>query len=82
MNTLNITLTDTLHTFVQHQASQRGCGSSEYLLELIGREQERERLRALLLEGAASSPAAPADAAYFERLRAQVHHHAAASVQE
>ena len=82
MNTLNITLTDALHSFVQRQASQRGCGSSEYLLELIGREQERERLRALLLDGAASRPAAPADATYFERLRAQVRHHAAASAQE
>ena len=46
--------------------------SSEYVRELIGKDQERLRLRDLLLAGASSSPTAPADPAYFEGLRAQV----------
>ena len=79
MNTLSITLPDALHAFVQQQATLHGCGSDEYLCQLVTREQAREALRALLLDGAASSPAAPVDAAYFERLRAQVHRHAAAN---
>lgn len=32
-------------------------------------EQERQRLRDLLLEGAVSAPSMPADDAYFDRLR-------------
>ena len=48
-------------------------------LHTFAQQQEREALRVLLLDGAASSPTAPVDAAYFERLRAQVHHHAAAN---
>ena len=82
MNTLNLTLPDALHTFVQQQATLHGCGSDEYLRQLVTREQAREALRALLLDGAASSPSAPVDAAYFARLRAQVQRHTATGAQE
>lgn len=82
MNTLSLTLPDTLHAFVQQQATRHGCGSSEYLCQLVTREQEREALRALLLDGTASSPTAPVDAAYFARLRAQVQRHTATGAQE
>jgi len=34
-------------------------------------DQERSRLHALLLEGAASSPTAPVDRAYFDDLRSR-----------
>lgn len=42
---------------------------SEYMRELIRGDQDRQRLRGLLLEGAASRPADPADEAYFQALR-------------
>ena len=46
MNTLSFTLPDTLHAFVQQQATRHGCGSGEYLCQLVTREQEREALAA------------------------------------
>ena len=73
MPTMNISLPDSLKTYVDEQVAGRGYGtSSEYMRELIRRDQDRERLRALLLDGAESEPAGVADAAYFERLRARV----------
>jgi antitoxin ParD1/3/4 len=76
MSTMNISLPDALKTFVDEQVSQRGYGtSSEYVRELIRKDQERQHLRGLLLEGAASAPAGPADVAYFEGLRRRVGGH-------
>ena len=73
MSTMNISLPDTLKAFVDEQVAQRGYGSSsEYVRELIRKDQERQYLRGLLLEGAASAPAAAADAVYFEGLRDRV----------
>jgi antitoxin ParD1/3/4 len=73
MSTMNISLPDTLKTFVDEQVSQRGYStSSEYVRELIRKDQDRLQLRGLLLEGAASAPTAPADAGYFEGLRTRV----------
>lgn len=70
MGTMNISLPDGLKSFVDEQVASRGYGtSSEYVRELIRKDQERQRLRSLLLEGAASAPASPADGAYFDRLR-------------
>jgi antitoxin ParD1/3/4 len=40
--------------------------------ETIRREQDIQRLRALLLEGAASPLEGPADDAYFERLHERI----------
>ncbi|MBW7931105.1 MAG: type II toxin-antitoxin system ParD family antitoxin [Gammaproteobacteria bacterium] len=73
MATMNISLPDTLKAFVDEQVSQRGYGtSSEYVRELIRKDQDRQQLRGLLLAGAASNPAASADASYFEGLRDRV----------
>ena len=74
MSTMNISLPDALKSFVDEQVSQRGYGtSSEYVRELIRKDQDRLQLRALLLEGAGSAAAAgPADGAYFEALRDRV----------
>ncbi|MBZ8142614.1 type II toxin-antitoxin system ParD family antitoxin [Rubrivivax gelatinosus] len=73
MGTMNISLPDALKTFVDEQVSQRGYGtSSEYVRELIRKDQERQQLRGLLLAGAASAPAAVADEAYFDGLRERV----------
>lgn len=72
MSTMNISLPDTLKAFVDEQVSERGFGTcSEYVRELIRKDQDRQRLRGLLLDGAASAPAAPADSAYFDALRAR-----------
>jgi len=70
---MNISLPDTLKAFVDEQVTERGYGtSSEYVRELIRKDADRLHLRGLLLEGAASAPAAPADAAYFAALRKRV----------
>jgi antitoxin ParD1/3/4 len=70
MGTMNISLPDTLKWFVDEQVAARGYGtSSEYVRELIRKDRERQCLRALLLEGAASEPVSPADGAYFDGLR-------------
>ncbi len=73
MGTMNISLPDGLKAFVDEQVAERGYGSvSEYVRDLIRKEQERSRLRNLLLEGATTAPAGVADAAYFEGLRKQI----------
>lgn len=73
MGTMNISLPDTLKSFVDEQVSQRGYGtSSEYVRELIRRDQDRLQLRNLLLAGTSSAPTAPADQGYFEGLRERV----------
>lgn len=73
MVTMNISLPDALKSFVDGQVSVRGYStSSEHMRELIRKDLDRQRLRGLLLEGAASPPAGPADADYFDRLRSQV----------
>ena len=70
MGTMNISLPVSLKSFVDEQVTQRGYGSSsEYVRELIRKDRERQRLRALLLAGAASEPSSPAEAAYFDTLR-------------
>ncbi|MFH1870717.1 MAG: type II toxin-antitoxin system ParD family antitoxin [Pseudomonadota bacterium] len=73
MSTMNISLPDSLKAFVDEQVDQRGYGtSSEYVRELIRRDQDRLQLRNILLAGAESAVAAPADAAYFATLRGRV----------
>ena len=73
MGTMNVSLPDTLREFVERQVESGGYGtSSEYVRELIRRDQDRLQLRALLLEGAASRVTGEADAAYFARLRSRV----------
>ena len=72
MSTMNISLPEALKSFVDKQVSQGGYGtSSEYLRELIRRDQDRVHLRGLLLVGAQSEPGAPMNSAYFESLRAR-----------
>ncbi|MDP2831971.1 MAG: type II toxin-antitoxin system ParD family antitoxin [Pseudomonadota bacterium] len=74
MTTMNISLPDSLKSFVDEQVVQRGYGtSSEYVRELIRKDQDRTRLRGLLLQGAESAPGKPVDGAYFGKLRDRVH---------
>ncbi len=73
MSTMNISLPNSLKSFVDEQVNQRGYGtSSEYVRELIRKDQDRQQLRELLLAGAASNPTAPVDSSYFDGLREQV----------
>lgn len=70
---MNISLPEMLKAFVDEQVAGRGYGtSSEYVRELIRKDQDRQRLRRLLINGAESAPGAPADDAYFAGLRARV----------
>ena len=67
---MNISLPDSLKAFVDEQVSERGYGtSSEYVRELIRKDQDRQHLRGLLLAGATTAPASEANAAYFDGLR-------------
>lgn len=73
MSTMNISLSESLKAFVDSQVKERGYGtSSEYVCELIRKEQDRQQLRGLLLAGAASSPTRPVGAADFDALRQRV----------
>lgn len=70
MSTMNISLPDTLKSFVDQQVTGRGFGtSSEYVRELIRKDQDRQNLRRLLLEGAATAPTETTDEEYFAKLR-------------
>ena len=70
---MNISLSKSLKSFVESQVASGGYRTSgEYVRKLIRRDRDRQRLRALVLEGAASPPAGTADADYFDRLRGRV----------
>jgi antitoxin ParD1/3/4 len=73
VGTMNISLPDSLKAFVEEQVAEKGYGtSSEYVRELIRKDQDRQHLRGLLLEGANSPASEPADSAYFDALRDRV----------
>ncbi len=73
MTTMNISLPDGLKSFVDEQVSARNFGtSSEYVRELIRKDQDQLQLRGLLLKGGNSNPSAPVDATYFASLRSRV----------
>lgn len=70
---MNVSLPEELKNFVDAQAERGGYGStSEFVRDLIRREQDRQQLRALLLAGASSSSGPTADEGYFSGLRARV----------
>jgi len=79
MSTMNISLPDAMKSFVDEQVAARGYGtSSEYVRELIRREQDREKLRALIAEGLASGRSGVvADQAFFGGLRKRIRETAA-----
>lgn len=73
MSTMNVSLPEPLREFVESQVAARNYGTtSEYVRELIRRDQDRVNLRNLLLTGAESDPAAPADEVWFDELRNRV----------
>ncbi|MFV0645537.1 MAG: type II toxin-antitoxin system ParD family antitoxin [Sphingomonadaceae bacterium] len=73
MSTMNISLPDALKAYIDQQVTVRGYGtSSEYVRELIRKDQDIQRLREMLLDGADSDATAPVDAGYFQGLRDRV----------
>ena len=73
MSTMNVSLRNSLKTYVDEQVAGRGFGTcNESVRELIRRDQDRRRLRRLLLDGATSEPGPPAGTAYFGALRERV----------
>lgn len=76
MTSLNISLPEPLREWIEAQIKGGRYGNaSEYLRELIRRDQERqaqERLEGLLLEGVKSGPASPLTKQDWAELRADV----------
>ena len=67
---MNVSLPEELKEFVETQVEEHGyVSSSEFLRELIRREQDRARLRGLLLQGMESGPGSEINSDYFDRLR-------------
>jgi len=75
-NDMQISLPAALREFLEARvASGRYRSASEYLSELIRRDQDaagREALESSLLEGLDSGPAAPFDEGFFERQRERI----------
>lgn len=70
---MNISLPDPMKTFLDEQVEARGYGSSsECVRALTHKDGDLQKLRGLLLGGAESSPIEPADAIYFDTLRARI----------
>jgi antitoxin ParD1/3/4 len=70
---MNVSLPDEMRAFVDEQVDTGAYGStSEYVRALIRRDQERQQLRGLLLDGAQSAPGPLADDTYFTSLRGRV----------
>ncbi|WP_454252143.1 ribbon-helix-helix domain-containing protein [Pseudomonas sp. R151218B TE3479] len=73
MSTLKISLPDALKSYVDDQVSERGYGTrSEYVRELIRKDQNRHHLRGLVSAGGESAPTVPVGGDNFESLQAKV----------
>ncbi len=70
MSTMNISLPDALKSFVDVQVAHRGYGtSSEYVCELIRKDQQAQQLRTLLLAGAQLPAQEAVTSVYFGAAR-------------
>lgn len=66
MGTMNISLPDSLKAFIDERVESGHYGTlSEYIRELIRKDQGRYQLRRLLMEGLESPNMGPADEAYW-----------------
>ena len=76
MATINISLPDTLRTYVEERVTQDGYSTaSEYFRELVRHDQRRqadERLEALLLKSLNGKPAKPFSKSDIEEVRRAV----------
>ena len=79
MATMNVSLPGELKKFVEAQVEKRGyVSSSEFLRELIRREQDRTQLRELVVQGMESGIGSDMDESYSERLRERIRYSGAA----
>ena len=73
MATLNISLPEGLHEFIERQVAEGGHGdASEYIYKLLREEQTKkakEKVEALLLEGMNSGEPIEVNAEYWEKKR-------------
>ena len=73
MTTMNISLPEALKGFVDQQVAVGAYGSSsEYMRDLIRKEQDRQKLRALVLKGLESPLGPQVGESYFDTLRARI----------
>jgi antitoxin ParD1/3/4 len=76
MSTLNISLPDSMRTFIEQKVSQSGYSTaSEYIRQLVREDQKRaaqERLERLLMEGIESGPSKDMTAADWNELKNRV----------
>lgn len=74
MSTMNISLPEALKSFVDSQVSEGDyTSSSEYMRDLLRKEQDRVRLRRLILDGMESELIdEPMDSRYFDKLRKRI----------
>jgi antitoxin ParD1/3/4 len=76
MATLNISLPETLHEFVERQVAEGGYGdASEYIHNLLREEankKARDKVEALLLEGLNSGEPVEVNAQYCEEKQRQL----------
>ncbi len=73
MGTMNVSLPDELRAFVEERVQEGHYGtSSEYIRELIRKDQARHALRSTILEGLASPSVAEAGPDYWANKRKQV----------
>jgi antitoxin ParD1/3/4 len=78
MATMNISLPNDLKTFVDTQVQDHNyTGSSEYLRELIRKDQAKTQLRTLLLEGATSPLGSEVTDVYIDGLQERIRARAA-----
>jgi antitoxin ParD1/3/4 len=80
MATMNVSLPDALKEFVDEKVAAASYGTaSEYIRELIRRDQDRSRLREQLLQGAQAPAVGTLGANYFDGLRSGIRKHARAA---
>jgi len=73
MARITVSLTQTLQTFLEEQVRAGGYGSAEeYIYDLIAKQQDRQKIKALLSQGARAARGAEANDAYFDRLRSKL----------
>jgi antitoxin ParD1/3/4 len=73
VSTVNISVSGPMKAFIESQVAARDHGTaSDYVRELISKEQDRQHLRSVLLAGAESAAAPPGDADYFDSLRGRI----------
>ncbi|HJP98828.1 MAG TPA: type II toxin-antitoxin system ParD family antitoxin [Rhodanobacteraceae bacterium] len=71
---MNISLPDSMKRFVDQQVREGDyAGASDYVRELIRKDRDVAKLRALLDEGGASPLEGEFDRAYFDGLRETLH---------